>query len=106
MSGNPPPFDRAVALACTMRTLRGRWLAVRCHCGASSTPPVKLMLVERPDLARSTLAVVLVSLRCHVCRGRPASVALVETSYGGLDEGGGGPAERGWRLVLHGDQRR
>jgi len=100
MPGSLPPFDRAVSLAYAMRTLRSRWLAVRCHCGASSTPPIKLMLAERPTLTRATLADVLVSLRCHVCRARPKSVALVETSYRGLDEGGGGPAERGWRLVL------
>ncbi len=101
MPSSLPPFDRAVALACTMQTLRGRWLTVRCGCGASSTPPIKLMLADRPELARATLADVLVSLRCHKCRARPASVALVETSYGGLEEGGGGPSERGWRLVLH-----
>jgi hypothetical protein len=60
-----------------------------------------MMLMERPELAQCTLADVLVNLRCHACRGRPASVALVETSYGGLEEDSGGPSERGWRLVLH-----
>ncbi len=38
-----PPYDRSIALACTMRTLHVRWLNVRCpaplalgtHCSAA-----------------------------------------------------------------------
>jgi hypothetical protein len=43
------PFDRSIALACTMRTLRGRWLHVQCRCGQSSPNPVRLMLREEPS---------------------------------------------------------
>jgi hypothetical protein len=32
-------------------------------------------------------------------QGRLASVALLETSYGGLDEGGGGPGLAGYCMT-------
>jgi len=57
---------------------------------------------SRPGLARAQSQVLMSAFPGQAPKsGRPASVALVETSYGGLEEDSGGPSERGWRLVLH-----
>ena len=77
-----PPFDLAVALACTMRTLRSRWIDVRCRCGHCTPPPVRLMLRENLACADRTLADVLVSLRYNGCRGRRLTLHLCEDGYG------------------------
>jgi hypothetical protein len=94
-----PPYDRAIALACTMRTLRGRWLHVRCRCGQSSPNPVRLMLREQPEYAGQTVADVLVSLRCRSCHGRRITVHLCEDAHGV----GSLPKSitPGWTLLLH-----
>ncbi len=99
MPSAKPPFDRSVALACTMRTLRGRWLHVRCRCGQSSPNPVRLMLREQPECAGQTVADVLVSLRCRSCHGRRITVHLCEDAHGV----GSLPKSitPGWALLLH-----
>lgn len=74
-----PPFDRAIALACTMHTLRGRWLYVRCACLASNSRPVRLILRDDPAASRRSLADVVMHLRYHACDAWPASVHLTET---------------------------
>ena len=74
------PFDRAIALVCTLQTLRGRWLYVSCACLASSCRPVRLLLRDDPAAGRNTLANVLVRLRCDACKARPASVHLTEAA--------------------------
>ncbi len=94
-----PPFDRAIALACTMATLRGRWLHVRCACLASSSRPVRLILRDDPAAGRCTLADALVRLRCDACKARPASVHLTETA---LPPDVQGDIVPGWHLLLHG----
>ncbi len=99
MSTAAPPFDRAVALACTMRTLRGRWLHIRCHCGQTVPNPVRLMLREKPECAGQTAADVLVSLRCSRCLGRRLTVHLCEDAHGiGSQPKSTRP---GWALLLH-----
>lgn len=94
-----PPFDRAIALACTMRTLRGRWLHVRCSCGQSNPNPVRLMLLENPASAGQSVADVLVALRCGRCQGRRITVHLCQDAHGV------GSLPRsirpGWALLLH-----
>ena len=99
MPSPTPPFDRAIALACTMQTLRGRWLYVRCGCLASSCRPVRLILRDDPAAARSSLADVLVRLRCDTCKARPVSVHLTETP---LPPDVVGDVVPGWHLLLHG----
>ena len=95
-----PPFDRAIALACTMATLRGRHLHVQCSCGASHGMPVRLMLQEQPATATQTLADVVVRVRCHACSGRPRAVYLAEDARGpGPLSGTVAP---GWSVLLHG----
>ena len=95
-----PPFDRAVALACTMATLRGRHLHVRCGCGASQGIPVRFMLQEQPSASTQTLADVVVRVRCKACRGRPRAVYLAEDARGPGPLSGS--VEPGWSVLLHG----
>ncbi len=95
-----PPYDRTIALACTMHTLRGRWLHVRCRCGHSTPHPVRLMLIEQPNWAGRTLADVLVNLRCRGCRGRRRlTIHLCEDAHGvgSLPKS----IQPGWALLLH-----
>ena len=93
------PFDRAIALTCTLQTLRGRWLYVRCACQASCCHPVRLMLRKDPSAAGQTLADVLVRLRCNTCNAPPASVHLTETP---LPPDVVRDVEPRWHLLLHG----
>ena len=98
-----PPFDRSVALACTLRTFRSRWLFVQCahrQCG-NVLIPIKAMLAERPERVGETLADAVVRIRCGSCKRRPAAIALLETHYGHLGFDTGGPQDKGWRLELH-----
>ncbi len=99
MPSATPPFDRAIALACTMHTLRGRWLYVRCACLASSSRPVRLILRDDPAAGRRTLADVVVRLRCDACNARPVSVHLTETP---LPPDMRDDVVPGWHLLLHG----
>jgi hypothetical protein len=101
MPSATPPFDRAIALACTMRTLRGRRLYVRCACLASNSRPVRLILRNDPAASRRTLADVVVHLRCHACDARQASVHLTETP---LPPDVKGDVVPGWCLLLHGTE--
>ena len=96
----PPPFDRTVALACTLGTLRTRWLHVRCGCDHATPHPIRLMLTEQPALARQTLADTLVRLKCRGChqRGR-LTVHLCETPHGAGPRSG--VVRQGWTLLLH-----
>ena len=101
MPSAAPPFDRAVALACTSQTLRGRWLYVRCARLASSCRPVRLILRSDPGAARSTLADVPVRLRPDACKARPASIHLTETASPPDVVGAVVP---GWHRRLHGTE--
>jgi hypothetical protein len=59
-----PPFDRTIALACAIGTLRARYLHIRCRCGWTTPTPIKLMLTEGRAHPDQTVADVLVRLRC------------------------------------------
>ena len=100
-----PPFDRTIALACSMRTLRGRWLHVRCACGWSSPKPIRAMLIAgdvRPD---QTLADAVVMTRCGNDRchdRRKVRMHLCETVWGTSPPGKDiGWREPGWAILLH-----
>ncbi len=84
----PPsaPYDRTIALACTLPALRTRWLYVRCQCGASHQHPINLTLLEKPAAARWTLADLVVRIRCLHCRGREVAVLLTEDHRGAAEE--------------------
>ena len=94
-----PPFDRAIALACTMTTLRGRWLHVRCGCAHLSSLPIRLLLTNGQATAGQPLADLVVRLRCNACGARPVSVHLTEAAY---PPGVRGDVLPGWQMLLHG----
>ena len=60
---------------------------------------MRLILRDDPTAARSSLADVLVRLRCDDCKARPASVHLTETA---LPPDVVGDVVPGWHLLLHG----
>lgn len=62
---------------------------------------MRLILRDDPTIARSTLADVLVRLRCDTCKARPASVHLTETA---LPPDVIGDVVPGWHLLLHGTE--
>ncbi len=99
-----PPFDRTIALACTLQTVRGRWLHLRCGCGTAEAQPVRLMIQNRPEAAAGTLADAVVRLRCGACGARPATVHLCQDGHGPGPIVGG--PETGWSLLLHGEAGR
>jgi hypothetical protein len=96
----PPPFDRTIALACTMATLRARWLFVACGCGTVQALPVRQMIQEDASAGGRTLADVVVHVRCHACRRRPATIHLCADAHGPGPIRGG--PEPGWSVLLHG----
>jgi hypothetical protein len=93
-----PPGDRAVILACSVRSLRQYVLDAECQCGRSVVMPLQLMVAS--GLGRLTMADVLVQLRCKNCGRRPASIALLEH---GAARAHGRTGERGWAVTLVGD---
>ncbi len=90
-----PPGDRALILACSVRRLRRWWLDVRCPCHVVHLP-LRQMAMHR-ELARQTIADVLVQLRCAKCGQRPIRVALEEDAAATAQDRMGG---YGWRVVL------
>ena len=93
-----PPGDRAILLACSVRTLRGFWIEARCC--RTVFLPLRLMAGNR-GLADRTLADVLVLLRCQHCRQRPANAALVGDAAG--QASGRAGSAPGWRVLLVGE---
>lgn len=82
-----PPFDRAIALTCTMATLHGRWLHVRCECQHLNSIPVLLLLRERPAAraypARSPSAFMASAAAAHTSGSSPCP-ALAFSALGRL----------------------
>jgi hypothetical protein len=95
----PAPYDRSLALACQVRTLRAFWLEVRCCRGVSLLP---LQLMAGKGEAGRTLADVVVRLRCQACGKAPAAVALIETANAPPAAYGG---SQGWRVMLIEDRK-
>ncbi|MGI4939906.1 MAG: hypothetical protein ACRYHQ_04970, partial [Janthinobacterium lividum] len=97
------PYDRTIALACTLPALRARWLYVRCTCGASHGLPISLAMQENPAAARWTLADLVVRVWCKECRGKALTVHLTEDHRAPGPQVGGPLPE--WALLLHGEVR-
>ena len=72
------PYDRALALASLVRTMRDHFLAVRCSCGASRVVSLQQMARD-PRLAGCTLAHVALRLSCGGCHDGPDEVHLTAT---------------------------
>ena len=64
------PYDRALALASLIRTMRDHYLAVQCTCGAARVIAIARMARDR-RLADRTLAHVALRLSCEGCRTGP-----------------------------------
>ena len=94
-----PPYDRPIALACTLATFESRWISARCRCGDHTLHPVRLMLREQPALAGRTLADAAIRLRCTDCGGRELTLRLCENAHGPGPISGA--VALGWALLLH-----
>ena len=79
-----------------VRRLRPWWLSIRCNCGASSFLPLRMM--ASGPLAGSSIADVLVALRCQRCHEAPATVMLVEDPASDAPGRMGSPP--GWKVAL------
>ena len=91
----PPslPADRAVALACSIRTLRHLLLHIRC-CGSATIP---LRLIARSG----TLADYLMALRCKQCGQPPRLAMLVDEPAQATRRPYGG--SESWQLIVVGE---
>jgi hypothetical protein len=94
-----PPGDRALLLACSVRSLRQHVLDAECRCGRTVHFPLMLMAQHR-QLAGLTIADIVVQLRCKNCGERPVRVALLEH---GAARAHGRMGAQGWWVPLVGD---
>jgi len=93
-----PPGDRAVILACSVRSLREYILDAQCGCGRCVHYPLGLMAAG--GLGALTIASLIVQLRCKNCGQRPVRVALLEHGAAGAR---GIPGGSGWIVPLVGE---
>jgi len=91
----PPslPADRALALACSIRTLRHLWLHIRC-CGSATVP---LRTIGRSG----TLADYLMALRCRQCGAPPRFAMLIDQPAQATQRAYGRPES--WQLIVVGE---
>lgn len=94
----PAPYDRALALASLVRTMRDHYLAVSCTCGAARVIAVGQMARDR-RLADRTLAHVALRLACEGCRNGPDEVWLTESIFG-IGPAPAGSVSLGWSICL------
>lgn len=76
-----PPYDRALALASLVKTMRHHYLDVRCNCGAQRVIGLGQMAKDRRT-ANLTMAHVALRLACERCENGPDAVYLTATIYG------------------------
>ena len=102
-----PHYDRVLALAAQIRTMRDHFLEASCGCGERRVIALGVMACGR-KLATATLAHVALRLTCHGCKTGPDEVYLCATVYGRVAAtfGGGivwtmGLVERGRRPSYH-----
>lgn len=75
-----PPYDRALALASQVRTMRDHFLDVSCGCGDRRVIALGVMVRDR-SMATATLAHIALKLTCHGCTTGPDEVHLCATVY-------------------------
>ncbi len=98
-----PPYDRALALAAQVRSMRDHFLDVSCGCGDHRVIALGLVAKDR-QLAAATLADLALRLTCHGCYRGPDEIYLCATSHGrSAPEVGGG--NEVWTLPLHTKER-
>ena len=76
-----PPYDRALALAAQVRTMRDHYLEVMCGCGDRRVIGLGVMARD-PSVATATMAHVALRITCHGCTTGPDEVHLCATSSG------------------------
>jgi hypothetical protein len=91
------PYDRALALASQVRTMREHYLEVRCGCGARRVIALARMM-EDQRVANATLAHVALRTACHGCYTGPTEVNLCATVHGTEPVPFGGSL--GWSIPL------
>ena len=92
------PYDRALALASLVRTMRDHYLAIRCTCGAARVIAIGRMASDR-RLADRTLAHVALRLSCEGCQTGPDEVYLTESIFG-VGPAPTGAVSLGWSICL------
>ena len=90
-----PPFPTEPPLSAGLAELAGLWLDVRCRCGRTSFPPLRLLAARHGW--RTPLGDVLPRLRCSRCRTAPATVDLIADPANGAT---GNPSGTGLWLRL------
>jgi hypothetical protein len=75
------PYDRALALASEVRTMRDHFLEVNCGCGARRVIALGQM-ARSATWATATLAHVALRVSCHGCHTGPTGVHLTATTHG------------------------
>lgn len=98
-----PPYDRALALAAQVRTMRDHYLDVSCGCGDRRVIALGVM-AQDPRTATATLAHVALRLSCSGCYRGPDEVYLCATVYGRQDAAFGGGLVWTMPLVTRGRQ--
>lgn len=76
-----PPYDRSLALAAQVQTMRDHFLEVSCGCGERRVIALGVMARDR-KLAAATLAHVALKITCHGCSTGPDEVYLCATING------------------------
>ena len=76
-----PPYDRALALAAQVRTMRDHFLDVLCGCGDRRVIALSVM-AQNNRVATATLAHVALRLSCLGCRTGPDEIYLCATVHG------------------------
>ena len=93
-----PPYDRALALAAQVQTMRDHYLDVSCGCGERRVIALGVMARDR-KLATATLAHIALRITCHGCMTGPDEVHLCATIHGRVPPTvGGGDAV--WTMPL------
>lgn len=98
-----PPYDRALALASQVQTMRDHFLEVSCGCGERRMIALGVMARDR-TVASATLAHVALRIACRGCTTGPDEVHLCATIYGRTPPTFGGDTVWTMALVLRGVQ--
>lgn len=98
-----PPYDRALALAAQVQTMRDHFLEVSCGCGERRVIALGVMARER-RIATATLAHVALRITCHGCTTGPDEVHLCATNCGRHAATFGGGVVWTMPLVMRGKQ--
>ncbi len=98
-----PPYDRSLALAAQVQTMRDHFLEVSCGCGDRRVIALGVMARDR-KLATATLAHVALKITCRGCHRGPDEVHLCATIHGRVAATFGGGIVWTMPLIERGQQ--